>query len=165
MKRILILSLSVLALSACESKPKLEDAQYWQRADSTSALYMQGPKAQQNLHKDISGCVAEVNELARLGTLRNAVPKELETPDESELAEWDTPQKDSYLGADHSDFVDFETCMRTKGWERVEHLPYDVSTRARKTWLKTIKGDTEEKAKVNATSRPKDREPFEDLND
>lgn len=177
MRRYLVLSLSVLALGACETKPKLEDAQYWQRIESSSALHLQGPKAQQTLHQDIARCVAQVNELEKLGSIREGVPADLEKPDDSELAKWDTPQKDGYLGADHLDFTDFETCMRDGGWERVEHLPYDVADRARNTWIKTIIGEkkTEKGGNVKAASSSEgggsglrsgsDRDPFKDLNE
>ena len=69
----LLLSFSTLALVACAVPPKLEDAQYWQRKSATSALYMRGPKAQQTLHKDIADCVTEIDELERLGPLREAL--------------------------------------------------------------------------------------------
>ena len=70
----LLLSFSTLAVAACAVPPKLEDAQYWQRKSATSALYLRGPKAQQTLHKDIADCVTEIDELERLGPLREALP-------------------------------------------------------------------------------------------
>jgi len=44
-KTILMLS-SVLAVTACASGPKIEEAKYWQRSNASSSLYLQGPKAQ-----------------------------------------------------------------------------------------------------------------------
>ena len=58
-----LLSLSTLSLAACQVPPKLEDAQYWQRKNATSALYLRGPKAQQTLHQAIANCVTEIDEL------------------------------------------------------------------------------------------------------
>jgi hypothetical protein len=129
------------------------------------------------LHQDIARCVAQVNELEKLGSIREGVPADLEKPEDSELAKWDTPQKDGYLGADHLDFVDFETCMRDGGWERVEHLPYDVADRARNTWIKTIIGDKDtddDNGNVKASGSSgdydgglrsdRDRDPYKDLN-
>jgi len=57
---------------------------------------------------------------------------------EGRLAGWETPERDGYLYAEHSDFHDFETCMIASGWERVEYLPYDVATEARETYIDTI---------------------------
>ena len=67
-KLLLLLSLSgATLLAACQVPPTLEDAQYWQRKNATSALYLRGPKAQQTLHKDIADCITEIDELERLG--------------------------------------------------------------------------------------------------
>ena len=164
MKRTYLLTLPIL-MAACTPQTKLGEAQYWQRKDATSAIYMQGPKAQQALHQDISNCTANVNELYRLGTLREAVPRPLETPDESVLARHDTPQKDGFLGAEHFDYTDFETCMRHHGWERVENLPYTVSVKARQDWRRIVEGEKELGPETNLSKpTPKDRDPFDDLN-
>lgn len=143
----LLLSFSTLAVAACAVPPKLEDAQYWQRKNATSALYLRGPKAQQTLHKDLATCVTEINELERLGPLREALPADTnngKVPDpnssEGRLKKWDSPKRDGYLYAEHFDYTDFEGCMDHKGWERVEHLPYVQATQARKEYLKTLYG-------------------------
>lgn len=35
-----------------------ENARYWQRKDTTDAIYQQGPKAQQMLFQDMARCTA-----------------------------------------------------------------------------------------------------------
>ena len=168
MKRLVLLPLSILTLAACETRPDFNDAQYWQRVDTTSALYMQGPKAQQGLHQDIAGCVNDINELKRLGSIKKAVPRNLEAPDEKKKAEWDTPKRDGYRYAEHLDYTDFETCMHSKGWERVDHLPYDVAERSRGNWLETIIGDEDgykRSPSDNTNITPRDRDAYDDLND
>ena len=149
-KSILITScFSALVLAACaETKPyrtaaDLENAKYWQRKNSTSALYLQGPKAQQLLHKDIASCTHEIAELENLGEIRRAVPAhynsgntiEQRTASQEKLDEWDSPDRDGYLYNEHLDYTDFETCMTTKGWERLEFLPITAADRARKDYL------------------------------
>lgn len=54
------------------------------------------------------------------------------------MGQWETPKRDGALRAEYLDYSDFETCMHSKGWERVQHLPYDVAERSRETYIKTI---------------------------
>ena len=143
----LLLSFSTLAVAACAVPPKLEDAQYWQRKSASSALYLRGPKAQQTLHKDIADCVTEIDELERLGPLREALPADTnagKVPDpnspEGKLAKWDTPKRDGYMYAEHFNYTDFEGCMDYKGWERVESLPYERAKFAREDYMETLYG-------------------------
>lgn len=144
---------ATLALTACATeKTTHEDLRdrghYWQRSSASSALYLRGPKAQQMLHRDISRCVVEIRELERLGSIRHHLPAETEngkvkdgkTP-EGELARYETPEKDGYLYAEHLDYHDLESCMITKGWERVEHVPYDVGAESREVYIETIIGE------------------------
>lgn len=144
---VLLLSFSTLALAACSTTPKMEEAQYWQRKSATSALYMRGPKAQQTLHKNIADCVTEIDELERLGPLREALPADTDkgrvrdpNSAEGKLAKWDSPKRDGYLYAEHFNYTDFEGCMNYKGWERVENLPYDLATKSRADYLETLYG-------------------------
>lgn len=144
---LLLLSFSTLALAACQVPPRLEEAQYWQRKDTTSALYLRGPKAQQALHKDIADCVTEIDELERLAPLRKSIPADTrngQVPDsesaEGKLAKWDTPKRDGYLYAEHFNYTDFEGCMVYKGWERIESLPYVQADRARDDYLENVYG-------------------------
>lgn len=167
MRKHLILSLSVLTLAACETGPEFKYAQYWQRADASSALYLRGPKAQQTLHQHMSQCVAEVNELHRLGSIRRAVPADLNESNPHGLKNYDTPERDGYKYAEYFDYADFETCMRHHGWERVEHLPYDRAQEARQTWTDTIRPNT--KPDYLEPEEPhiehRERDPYNTLND
>lgn len=154
MKRFLLTIASgaaFLGLTACDTsyaeRRALEDnARFWQRASVSEATYMEGPKAQQMLHRDIARCVTELKELERLGTIRTVTPAETmingKVPDphspEGSMAQWETPKRDGMLRAEFSDYSDFETCMQAKGWERVEHVPYDVAERSRETYVETI---------------------------
>ncbi len=143
-----VLSLSALAaLSACHVPPKLENAQYWQRKNATSALYLRGPKAQQTLHKDIADCTTEINELARLGPIRESIPADTRAgrvpaagSPEATLRKWDTPKRDGALYSEHFDYTDFESCMDYKGWERVENLPFEQAIDARGDYLENVYG-------------------------
>ena len=129
-----------LAISACSATPVKKEAQFWQRANMSEAIYAQGPKAQQMLHRDISRCVVELRELERLGVLKNAIPVDVRgytlDPDQVALYDWDTPERDKHLFAEHSDYTDFESCMGSKGWERIEHVPFDVGNKGRENYLR-----------------------------
>jgi hypothetical protein len=142
------LCFSALAVTACEHTPKMEDAQYWQRKNATSALYLRGPKAQQSLHMDIATCTNEISELSRMDALREVMPadtKNGQVPDPNtpsgSLSKWDTPKRDGALYAEHFNYTDFEGCMDYKGWERVENLPYAQADRSRHDYLETIYGE------------------------
>ncbi|MCB1556534.1 MAG: hypothetical protein KDJ15_04385 [Alphaproteobacteria bacterium] len=146
--------LAVLILSGCTGAPVdrqalMERAHYWQRANTTDAIYQRGPKAQQMLHRDIARCVLEIREMERMGVLRRALPADngpgTRVPDSAtpagQMAAWETPERDGYLRAEHGDYHDFETCMIDKGWERIDSVPYDVAETARETYLETILGE------------------------
>lgn len=132
---------SVMVVTGCAGK-EIEDVggQFWQRVSVSEAIYQQGPKAQQMLNRDISRCVVELRELEKLGTVRDAIPTDLRgktlDPDEQELYDWDTPDRNKHLYAEHSDYADFEGCMLEKGWERVEHVPFDVGNKGRENYLR-----------------------------
>lgn len=132
------------ALAACTPGSNLKNIEheiaknghYWQRTSATSATWMQGPKAQQVLNRDIARCVTELSELERVGQIKSVFP-----PDEKDLATteddarkslmgWDVPERDGKLLAEGSQYIDFETCMKAKGWERVMFVPYDTGLRA-----------------------------------
>lgn len=173
--------LSVTLVTACgthRTLPKIEDANFWQRKSASSALYMQGPKAQQMLHQDTSRCVTEIAELENLGEIRRAVPanynsgNEIETRSASqkELDRYDTPARDGYLYAEHLEYHDFETCMDAKGWVRVDFLPYEEADKARKNYLdrikgkmKSYKGDRENVTTLHPASQ--NPPPYENLNE
>ncbi|MFP4314012.1 MAG: hypothetical protein ACLFR0_06775 [Alphaproteobacteria bacterium] len=140
---LFLTGLAVLSLSACGTpQPHIvDDGQYWQRSSVSDAAYIQGPKAQQMLNRDIAGCVAELRELERLGEIREAIPAnphndKVLSSDEMALQAWDEPERVKYLLAEHGNYHDFETCMVSNGWERVKHVPYDVAHNARKNYMK-----------------------------
>lgn len=176
---IIASSAALLSLTACADKAhNLEDrlakAHYWQRASSTSALYMRGPKAQQMLHRDISRCVTEIRELTRLGSIREAMPADTdhngnvpdpETP-EGKMAQWETPKRDGNLRTEYLEFHDFETCMIKKGWERVENVPYEVADTARETYVETILGEEyRTKTEQDSFKMEEEKSDFENLNE
>jgi len=142
----------ILVLTACGGQPvNMSDLEtkshFWQRVDASSALYLQGPKAQQILNRDLSRCVTELRELEHLGAIRVATPGDMKngkvpdpTTPEGELAQWETPARDGMLRAEHLDYHDFRTCMMSKGWERVENVPYEVADRAREVYTETVLG-------------------------
>jgi len=156
---------SILALSACGSfnpstAPKIEDAKYWQRSSTSSALHLQGPKAQQMLHQDIATCVNEIKELERLGEIRRVIPAnynsgneiETRTASQQELDINDTPARDGFLYSEHLDYHDFETCMGAKGWQRAEYLPYTEADIARKRYLERYKKKKTLSGRENVTT-------------
>lgn len=173
--------LSVGILTACgtipHKKPNLEDAKFWQRNSASSALYLRGPKAQQMLHQDISRCVTDIRELENLGEIRRAVPAtynsgnniETTSPAKKQLDQYDTPQRDGYLYSEHLEYHDFETCMYSKGWERVEYLPTNAADQARQNYLDRVKGknrSTGDRRENVTTLHPKDQnpKPYDNLN-
>lgn len=147
------LSFSILALacaltmSACSSSEKAPkakeytkydmDGQYWQRLEAQSALYLRGPKAQEQLHRDIANCVVEVREITHLNKLRHITPSHNRTLS----GIWDSPERHGPMYAEHKDFNNFETCMHTNGWERVAFVPYDVQDNAHKVYVDTMTGN------------------------
>lgn len=172
--KIIILALSTATLAGCNMYPRLEDAQYWQRKSATSALYLQGPKAQQSLHQDIATCTNEIAELQRLSAVRAATRGETfqgrvpdrDTP-EGRMAGWETPERDGYLRAEHSDYHDFETCMDSKGWERMEYLPYAEADKARSDYARKRRvkkaGSRENVESIHSASQ--NPAPYKNLND
>lgn len=146
-------TLLIGGLAACASEPVdrvalRHNSHFWQRTDATSAIYMRGPKAQQMLNRDISRCVSELRELHRLGAIRRVTPAEIDeygiVPDpntaEGALATWGTPERDGFLRAEYMEYHDFETCMMDRGWERLEHAPYDIADEGRDDYIEAIIG-------------------------
>lgn len=137
-----VLSLAALALWGCSSTrtPPLDNAQYWQKVNTSEVVYARGPKAQQQLNRDIAHCVSEVRELVRLGALREEeitrTKTTLRNPDEYELRKWEDPERDRYMFTEHSNYQDFEGCMLASGWERVKYVPYDVAKESKDDYYK-----------------------------
>ena len=147
--KILTFSLCALTLASCTSNLHTERdiearADYWQRIDTSSAIYTRGTKAQQMLNRDIARCVTEIRELKRLGAIRKAIPSDgnaaPNTP-EGKLEKWETPERSGALRAEHTPFHDFEGCMYSKGWERTKYVPYDVAKKSREAYLENVYGE------------------------
>lgn len=145
MKKLICALLVVTALSACSADRLDKSNNYWQRSNTQSALYMTGPKAQHKLHQDIASCVAQLQELQRLGSLRDAVPPNTANnqvpdynPSNSKVATNDSPNRDGPLYAEYYDFTDFEGCMRENGWERAVVLQPEARTRAQDNWIRSL---------------------------
>lgn len=136
-----VIAASVL-LTACEKRPHINKAQYWQRSSISDAAYQQGPKAQEMLNRGIANCVAELKELERIGVVRNAIPADSQgrilSKDELAYARYESPDRFGGLNIEESNYHDFEGCMMAKGWERTQFVPYHVADRSRKTYLKSI---------------------------
>jgi hypothetical protein len=130
---------AIVALAGCASGPDIDHGQYWQRINPSESIYQQGPKAQQMLNKDIGRCVVELRELEDLGSIKDAIPTDARgrvlDPDEKKLADWDTPEHDGALFTEHTNYHDFEGCMKAKGWERIKHVPFDVAEHARQNYF------------------------------
>ena len=138
---VLFLGISALATAAgCTTgKPKVDNAQYWQRANASEAAYIYGPKAQQLLNRDIGRCVTELRELESLGQIKDAIPTNhrgrLLNPDEMEMRSIDSPERDGYLFAEHKNYDDFESCMYHAGWTRTRSISYEATARAEKSFF------------------------------
>ncbi len=167
---------AVIALTACTPGKSVDDigGQFWQRVSVSESIYQQGPKAQQMLNRDISRCVVELRELERLGVVKNAIPADFQgrtlDPDELALHDHDTPERNKNLYAEHSDYSDFESCMAERGWERVEHLPFDVARKGRENYLKAhvdheYDQENLEKKKLHSRPTSNDTGDFGNLND
>jgi len=140
MKKILMMGISALSLctlGACSHK----EYHYWQKIDPNTAVYLTGVKAQQTLEEDISACVHQIIELTQLSdvredlgdTLLGADQRQL-TEDMSRLPKWDVPEYILDLRVDHTEFHDFEGCMRYKGWRRVKYVGPETEFRSKEIY-------------------------------
>lgn len=163
--------ISLIAAGACTPGKEIGniDEQFWQRVSVSDSIYMQGPKAQQMLNRDISRCVTELRELEKLGVLKNAIPTDIHgktlDPDEKIMADWDSPERNKHLFSEHSDYTDFEGCMLEKGWERVEHAPFDVTRKGRDNYLRAHIDYGAEGEKTSRSPTSNDAGDFGNLND
>jgi len=133
----------IIAVTACSPLPPVGQA-YWQRVEDNSALYMTGPKAQQQLDEHIATCVRVVDELVELNALREATPPDTHSEyrralnASGDLDYYDTPTRYGVKKVAHSDFNDFEGCMRSNGWERVKFVRYQTSLKSKNTFRETM---------------------------
>jgi hypothetical protein len=130
---------AVLALGACAA----HEYHYWQKSDPQTALYLTGPKAQQMLEQDIAQCVHEIIELSKLEGVRTRGAamggriggSQMATDQAmSNLPQWDVPEYIRNLRVEHSDYHDFDGCMRSKGWERVKYVYPDQEVNAKNVY-------------------------------
>lgn len=140
--KMFVAACSVLAVSACAYQPPQKQA-YWQRVEDNSALWMTGPKAQQTLDQDIAGCVREVDELVEIGALRETTPPDTHSEynralkASGDLDYYDTPTRYGEHWVSHTDYHDFDSCMRFRGWERVKFVRYQTAKQAETTYKDT----------------------------
>lgn len=133
---------ALIAVSACAWSPPVGQA-YWQRVEDSSALWMTGPKAQQELDQNIASCVREVDELVEIGALRETTPPDTHSEyhralkASGDLAHYDTPTRYGDHMVAHTDFHDFESCMRDKGWERAKFVRYQTALKSKNTYKAT----------------------------
>lgn len=144
MKNCLLSIAAVMLLSACTPgqvvKKDNRQADFWQRSEAVESIYLNGPKAQHQLNKDIAACVAEVKELTRLGSIRNARPPQGVATNRPMRQGWNSVTRDGPLHTEYTDFQDFEGCMDYKGWNRTQYVTPTQSSRARNVYNETIMG-------------------------
>lgn len=146
--------IALSTLAACQYPKEPMSTAYWQRIDTHSALYLTGPKAQQQLEQNIAGCANEVDELVRLRALRETTPPNTHhdyhhaLKESGDLAAFDTPKYKGDIHVDHSDYYDFESCMRAKGWERIRAVRYGPGAHAHQNYE-----DTQDLRKYGTTGR------------
>ncbi len=130
---------SLLALAACSTSPDIRGGHFWEQTDATEAIYKQGPDAQKLLDRNIAECVVDMRELESLKTVKDAIPaggdSETLDADKRQLADWDTPEHDGALLAEHTDYQDFDGCMKAKGWQRSKYIPYETADTARHNYF------------------------------
>lgn len=141
--KVVVGSLLLAVTAACTPFQQPVGEAYWQRVESSSALYMKGPKAQQMLDENIATCVREIDELVELEALRETTPPDTHgeyhraLKASGDLDHFDTPLRYGDMKVSHTNFHDFESCMRDKGWERVRYVRYQTALDANKTYRAT----------------------------
>lgn len=160
MRNFAFIMIAAVTVAGCSSTPmswRLQNADFWQRADIRTATYLDGVEAQRLLNRDIARCTVDIKEQERLAALRNAMPAEGRGVDPNSangyMAGWDTPERDGYLHAEHYPYHNFETCMMYRGWERTATVPPDVAQRSRNAWMDHV-GKPAKKASGNANDKP-----------
>jgi len=155
-KLFLFAVLLVGFLNACTPLRNLDEADFWQRANTSEAAYTDGPKVQQMLNRDIARCVTELRELERIGVIKEAIPTDRlgrhEDVDKKELSRLDDVSREGYLLAEHRPYRDFESCMHAKGWERVAYLPYNVVDRGYQSYDSSLNESLRMRKNTNQNS-------------
>ena len=145
MIRYALILMMALSVAACTPGRSLDEASthssdYWQRSEAVESLYLNGPKAQHQLNKDIAACVAEVKELVRLGSIREARPPQGVATNQAMRQGWNSVTRDGPLYTEYTDFQDFEGCMAHKGWQRTHYVTPHQADRSRRVYNETIMG-------------------------
>jgi hypothetical protein len=88
-----------------------------------------------------------VIELTKLADVREEVPPTYQalgsydqkqaTEEMNSLPHWDVPEYIRNLRVDHTDFHDFDGCMKYKGWNRVKYVAPDTERRAHNVYDST----------------------------
>lgn len=141
---VLIITASLIVAACTPGQPintNNSDSDYWQRSDAVESLYLNGPKAQHQLNKDIASCVAEVKELTRLGSIREARPPQAIAANRAMRQGWNSVTRDGPLYTEHTDFQDFEGCMTYKGWDRTHYVSQTQVNRSKRVYNETIRGN------------------------
>ena len=147
MKHIALTVIAVisLGLAACTpGKPirtsdnAFDNADFWQRSAAVESLYLNGPKAQHQLNKDIASCVAEVKELVRLGSIASAKFPKGQGGNKAQRGGYNRATRDGPLFTEFADFQDFEGCMQFKGWTRTNYVGNRQGERAQGLYNNTI---------------------------
>lgn len=128
MKRIVVSLILAGTLTACHTTPTLSHADYWRRTQLKEAIYLNGESAQKRLHRDIARCVTDIKRIQTMTTLRTTIPASAQNStsyDAYRLRNWDTPERNGALRAEHTPYHTVEKCMEHKGWQRARALSYD----------------------------------------
>jgi hypothetical protein len=143
MHKFLLITAAIATLGACEGTKQTsfeQEADFWERRDGVSMLYLRGPKAQTQLHQDIATCVNEVKELSRLGTINNARPPAGIRMNQGLAEKWQSPERNGALRTEYAPFTDFESCMSYNGWKRVSYVRPEQVYTAKSTYDTVILG-------------------------
>lgn len=142
--RLLFALFTVSLLAGCATPER--ELHYWQKIDPSDALYLTGPKAQQMLEEDIAECVHEIIELKHIEIIREGTPASIfynpyddwnqpkVTAAMNQLPRWETPERIRELRVNHSEYHDFDGCMRSSGWRRVKYVYPDQEEKAKRIY-------------------------------
>jgi len=162
MRRIIGTVIGLLALGACTPKVNFSNAAYWERINVREAIYLNGSRAQTQLSRDIARCVTVLKEAQTITKLRRAIPGDsapYEPIVQKRLHDWDGPERDRALLAEHYNFHNFEDCMHYFGWKRLANLPREDLQRARDNYLNHINA-VEEKHNASSPAPKRKRTSF-----
>lgn len=131
----LLITACVITLAGCAEGPNLRGGQYWEKTDIQDQIYVRGEQGQRSLDRDIASCTMELREAIAARPINDAIPPNgpVKTFDQA-VQDWDTPEHSGMLRTEHSDYQDMAGCMKAKGWQQRDNVPYDVADEARAGW-------------------------------